>query len=113
MLATTDTARKPAAASAPPAPSLAAPSSKPPTADDIANAKKQARALVGRGQMREAIPAAERAVLLDPEDAEMYLLQGAALQETGQWAKARAAFARCVALAKRGPTGECRALGSR
>jgi hypothetical protein len=105
-------AEPPTAASAEPAPSAsaAAPGAAV-DADELKKMKKEARSLIERGRLKEGIPAAQAAIDADPTDAELYLLLGAALQDTGHWKDSIAVFSRCVHEATHGPKSECRALG--
>jgi hypothetical protein len=85
----------------------------PETEPDLATEKKTARAMIQRGKLKEGIAAAEQAIEHAPEDAEIYLLLGAALQDSGRWMEASSVFARCTREAKKGPVGDCRALARR
>ncbi len=75
--------------------------------------KIAAQRALERGKMADAIEAGERSVALDPTDAEAWLILGAAYQEKGKGAEARRCFTACVKEAKRGPKGECAAMGGR
>ena len=84
----------------------------PPAAPDphAAEAKRAAQAALEKGRTAQAIEAGERSVDLDPTDAEAWLILGAAYDQRGTYAKARACFQRCVDEATHGPKGECAAL---
>ena len=102
--------------SAPPAASSAPVESAPPVAsaapstDDAKALRSQARRLLESGKANAAIEPAQQSTALDPEHAEGWLLLGAAYQDRGRMAEARAAFQQCVSQAKRGPRGECAAM---
>jgi hypothetical protein len=72
--------------------------------------REEARGLLVKHQLTEAIAAAKRSVELDPEDATAWLILGAANLEAGHGADAILAFRTCVRSAKTGPVGECRAF---
>jgi tetratricopeptide (TPR) repeat protein len=72
-----------------------------------ADEKKDARAALERGKLREAIAAAERAVTLDPTDADAWLVLGAAYQDSGRGIDARRAFKACKEQSTRGSIREC------
>jgi Flp pilus assembly protein TadD len=74
------------------------------------DAKRASQRALDRGDAKTSIEAGERAVDLDPTDAEAWLILGAAYQTRGTYPEARRCFASCVRLAKRGPRGECAAL---
>jgi Flp pilus assembly protein TadD len=89
-------------------PSASAAASASAEAPGDAKAKKaKARALLERRKLSEAIEAAERSTVLDPTDGEAWLILGAALQEKGDLANARRAYASCVKEGKKGPRNEC------
>jgi hypothetical protein len=95
------------AATASAAPSVAAPE-KPPVGDgDAKEEKKNARQLLERRKLDDAVAAGERSVALDPTDGEAWLILGAAYQEKGNNVAARRAYASCVKEGKTGPRGEC------
>ncbi|HLK35335.1 MAG TPA: tetratricopeptide repeat protein [Polyangiaceae bacterium] len=107
-----------APASDPPAAALQA-SAPEPTAQDPAPAQDPQAALDAKhasqkalegGHPKAAIEAGEKAVELDPTDAEAWLILGAAYLQRGAYAEAHKRFASCVEQAKRGPKGECAAL---
>jgi hypothetical protein len=73
-------------------------------------AKRQSQRALESGKLADAVEAGERAVALDPSDAESWLILGAAYQSRGATADARRCFSSCVRLGKRGPRGECAAM---
>jgi hypothetical protein len=77
---------------------------------DASTLKKQAARAIERKELGRGIELSRHAIDVDRRDAEIYLLLGAALQETGQWKQASQAFANCVRNASRGPVQECRVL---
>jgi Flp pilus assembly protein TadD len=82
-----------------------------PTSDKTAlEEKNDARRALERGKVTESIEAGERAVALDPQDGEAWLLLGAAYQEKGKLGDARRCYAACLKQGKRGPLGECQAM---
>jgi cytochrome c-type biogenesis protein CcmH/NrfG len=95
----------PAPAAAPPAASTLD------TADDEHEIARQARleskGALERHDLPHALDAAERAVLYDPDDAEGWLLLGAAHIDRGNYGAAQKAFKECVAKAKLGDRQEC------
>ncbi len=98
-----------AVASPAPEPSRAAPR----PVETARSEREKARRAPERGQARPAADAAARATALDANDAEGWLLLGAADLALGDALAARSAFAHCVAQAKTGPVRACRALLSR
>jgi tetratricopeptide (TPR) repeat protein len=93
------------------APEPAKPAATVATGDKTAlQEKNDARRLLERGKLADAIEAGERSVALDPTDGEAWLLLGAAYQEKGKNAEARRCYSSCVKEGKRGPLGECRAM---
>ncbi|MBX3189973.1 MAG: hypothetical protein KF819_23310 [Labilithrix sp.] len=117
--AATATAPEPAPIAESPPPALDPPLLDPSLDDapmpvvDRAAARKERNEAQAALEMRDlprARDAAARAVHLDPEHADGWLLLGAAyLDLREEWA-ARRAFAACAKHAKRGPRGECAAL---
>jgi tetratricopeptide (TPR) repeat protein len=84
-----------------------------PSATAIAEAlaaKRASQAALEEGRANEAIEAGERAVALDPTDAEAWLILGAGYDQRGTRGDARRCFTSCVRLATHGPRGECAAL---
>jgi hypothetical protein len=73
-------------------------------------AKRASQTALEEGRANEAIEAGERAVALDPTDAEAWLILGAGYDQRGTRADARRCFTSCVRLATHGPRGECAAL---
>jgi hypothetical protein len=103
----------PAAAAQPTAEATPAASAEPatPTSDKTAlEEKNDARRALERGKLTESIEAGERAVALDPQDGEAWLLLGAAYQEKGKLGDARRCYTACLKEGKRGPRGECQAM---
>jgi tetratricopeptide (TPR) repeat protein len=82
----------------------------PADAASALEAKRASQGALEKGHTEEAITAGERAVALDPTDAEAWLILGAAYDQRGARADARRCFKSCVDLARRGPRGECSAL---
>jgi tetratricopeptide (TPR) repeat protein len=84
----------------------------PPAAPDpqAVEAKHASQQALEKGRTAQAIEAGERSVELDPGDAEAWLILGAAYDQRGAYAKARACFQKCVDQASHGPKGECAAL---
>jgi hypothetical protein len=80
-----------------------------PTPDpkEAAKAKRASQAALERGKLADAIESGERAVALDPADAEAWLILGAAYQEKGDQKNARRSFKACLEQSKRGPKWEC------
>jgi tetratricopeptide (TPR) repeat protein len=72
--------------------------------------KRESQSLLERGKAGAAIDAGEAAVALDPEDAEAWLILGAAYQQKGDAKRAREAFSQCLKQGKRGPKAECAAM---
>ena len=75
-----------------------------------AKEKNNARTLLERGKMADAIEAGERSVALDPTDAEAWLILGASYQEKGDMKNARRSYKACLEQGKRGPKYECAAM---
>jgi hypothetical protein len=96
-------------AAAEPAPTVAI-ESPPPEAAEAAVVREEARALLAKRALADAIVAAKRAVELDPSDAESWLILGAAQIDARRGADAVETFRSCVRLATTGPVGECRAF---
>jgi hypothetical protein len=91
----------------PPEPSAATPDV--PTKSALEE-KTDARHALERGKFADAIQAALRSTALDPTDADAWLLLGAAYQESGKGADARAAYATCAKEAKKGEVRECQLM---
>ena len=83
-----------------------------PVLDAVSLRKKAERAL-DLGKREDARQFAERAIAASPEQAEGYLLLGAAFELSGEKAKAREAYKRCAETATRGPRAECQNLARR
>jgi len=98
-----ETASAPAAAP----PSASAP---PDPAQQAGDALRDAQSALEKGRTAQAIEAGERAVALDPTDAEVWLVLGAGYDQRRAYAEARRCFATCARVATRGPRGECAAL---
>jgi tetratricopeptide (TPR) repeat protein len=97
-----------------PVPAAPDPNDAPPsTIADAGGAKQAALSAIERGHYHAAIALSRAAIDADPEDADGYLLLGAALQETGRWERAAGLFAECASRAQRGKVSECRALARR
>ncbi len=78
--------------------------------DEATQAKQDAEKALEKGHAAQAIEAGERAVALDPTDAEAWLILGAGYDQRGAFAQARRCFATCAKVATRGPRRECAAL---
>jgi tetratricopeptide (TPR) repeat protein len=95
------------------APLAAAPSSSAPaevgegSSLSAVEEKKNARHLLERRKLDDAVAAGERSVALDPTDGEAWLILGAAYQEKGNLTDARRAYAACLKEGKTGPRTEC------
>ncbi len=83
---------------------------KPAPSGDAKADKKAAQRAIDRGDNKGAVEAGERALEVDPTDAETWLIVGAAYQQMGQGAKARQAFSSCMSKSTHGPRGECAAF---
>jgi hypothetical protein len=118
-------APEPVASAAPaPAPSAApsaeAVASAAPTADTPAappvpqktakEEKADAQRALDRNKVSDAIMSALRSTSLDPEDADAWLLLGAAYDMAGKHVDARAAYSECAKEAKRGEVRECKLM---
>lgn len=79
----------------------------------VEDPRAEALKLLNRGKLKEAIPMARAAIEKEPDHALGYLYLGAALQDTGKYKDAIAAYSDCVRNAKKGPLWECRAMGGR
>jgi hypothetical protein len=108
----------PATSASPSAPTGAADAAAPgwgaasatPDPDAAGEAKLAAQKALDRGQVSLAIDLAQRAVDLDPTDAESWLTLGAAYLQRGKYKDARRCFSNCVAQATHGARSECAAL---
>ncbi len=78
--------------------------------EEAKKAKKESQHLLEIGKAKDSIEAGERAVALDPTDAESWLILGAAYQQIGKLADARRCFKSCLTLGTHGPKGECAAM---
>src|SRR5262249_22297995 len=87
-------------APAPPPPALL-PAPAPTTDADARLVKQQALHAFERGDVATALAAGQRATVLDPTDAESWLVLGAAQQQRGQDSQARRTFRECVKQARR------------
>ena len=72
--------------------------------------REEARKLLEKRKMTEALPHAQRAVEIDPSDAQTWLILGATYQDLGKGVEARDTFLACTKTATAGPIHECRAL---
>ena len=70
----------------------------------------QAQQLLARGSYAHAVEVARRATVADPTNAEGWLTLGGAHEAGGNGAQARAAYRKCVELARGASVSECRAL---
>lgn len=93
------------AAEAPPATTAA--DAVPTSPDEDKKASLEALKL---GKLAEAVAAGERATLLDPTDADAWLVLGAAYEDQGNFIAAQRCFHTCVTEAKRGEVRECKFL---
>ena len=75
--------------------------------------RESARASLVKHELPEAIAAADDATTAAPEEAEGWLLLGAAQLEAGHATQAQQTFRTCVRVAKSGPVGECRSFATR
>jgi tetratricopeptide repeat protein len=80
------------------------------SAEEAKKAKKVSQHALEVGKVKDSIEAGERAVALDPTDAESWLILGAAYQQAGKQADARRCFKSCLQLGTHGPKGECAAM---
>jgi Flp pilus assembly protein TadD len=81
-----------------------------PAVQQATRAKQEAESALEKGHATLAIEAAQRAVDLDPSDAEAWLILGAGYDQQKAYAQARKCFATCARVATRGPRRECAAL---
>jgi len=72
--------------------------------------REKARILLTHRQIADAIATADEAAKAEPDDAEGWLLLGAAQLEAGRTADAKQSFRTCTHVAKTGPVGECRSF---
>jgi Flp pilus assembly protein TadD len=94
-----------------PAPAAATASGTPEeNAKEAKLAKKESQHALEVGKTSQSIEAGERAVSLDPTDAESWLILGAAYQQAGKLADAKRCFKSCLTLGTHGPKGECAAF---
>ena len=109
-------AAEPAAAPAapavesPPAPAASAEPAKEEITGDAKEELKKSRTALEKRKLPEAIEAGERAVALDPTDAEAWLILGAAYQEKGDLTNAHRCYMACVKEGKTGPRLECQKM---
>jgi tetratricopeptide (TPR) repeat protein len=110
--AATEPSEEPAPVAAPSSEPKAAEPSPATTADPkaAAEAKRESQRALERGKVADAIEAGKRSVALDATDGEAWLILGAAYQQKGDMAEARAAYKACLHEGKRGPRGECAAM---
>ena len=69
--------------------------------------RQEARRLLESGQIDPGVAAARRAIELNPNDPECYVLLAAGLQDQGRWAESREVFSRCVRKSNTGINAEC------
>jgi hypothetical protein len=98
---------EPTASAAPAEQASAAPAVPTKTAKEE---KADAERFLEKNRLGDAINSALRATSLDPEDADAWLLLGAAYQAAGKQADARLAYSECSKEAKRGEVRECRLM---
>jgi Flp pilus assembly protein TadD len=98
------------AETAAPAEPAEVPSDPKEAAKEAAKEKVKSRGALEWGKMGDAITAGERAVALDPTDAEAWLILGAAYQQKGDSKNAVRSFRACMDEGKRGPKNECAAM---
>jgi tetratricopeptide (TPR) repeat protein len=72
--------------------------------------KKASQVALEQGRIAASIAAGENAVLLDPLDADAWLILGAAYQQKGNLVEARRCYKACVKRGQRGNRGECSAM---
>jgi tetratricopeptide (TPR) repeat protein len=77
---------------------------------DALRQKRASQAALERGRIAASIEAGENAVLLDPLDADAWLILGAAYQQKGDLGQARRCYKACVQRAQRGSRRECFAM---
>ena len=85
----------------------------PVVAMDAASLRKRAERALDQGKKDEARALAESAIEEAPEQAEGYLLLGAAYELAADSAKAKEAYKTCAEMATRGPRSECQNLARR
>jgi tetratricopeptide (TPR) repeat protein len=90
------------------APAESAAAGSVPEVPDGVDPKKAAYIALNQGKWETAVSMARAALARDPEDANLYLYEGTALQEMGRRAEAKQVFRTCLEKAKRGPVQECR-----
>jgi tetratricopeptide (TPR) repeat protein len=103
----------PPAAAKPPPPAGSPPPTTParrPDGPTAAQLREASRFALERGRLGDSVAAGERAVALDPADAEAWLVLGAAYQQRGDATNARRCYKACVDQARRGPRSECASL---
>lgn len=83
------------------------------TVDTPETTKERAQRALEAGDARQGLRLSRDAVRVAHDDADAYLLWGAALIELGREHEARRAFSRCTRVAVRGNVDECRALAAR
>jgi len=77
---------------------------------DALRLKKASQLALEHGRIATSIEAGENAVLLDPLDADAWLILGAAYQQKGDLGQARRCYKACVKRGQRGNRGECVAM---
>jgi hypothetical protein len=111
-------AAAPVVASSPPPVEVAPPAEVPPPVEvapvvpavPAKELREKARSELTQRKLTDAIASAEEATKVEPEDAEGWLLLGAAQMEAGRAGDARESFRTCAHVAKTGPVGECRSF---
>jgi tetratricopeptide (TPR) repeat protein len=77
---------------------------------EAARQKEASQAALEHGRIAASIEAGEHAILLDPSDADAWLVLGAAYQQKGDLREARRCYKACVQRAPRGNRRECIAM---
>jgi hypothetical protein len=95
---------------APPTAGTTEPPGPSPASIQAAEAKDVAQRALDRGNAKVAIEQGERSLALDSEDADTWLILGAAYMQRGKYGQSRRCFSSCVRLATRGARAECAAL---
>ena len=85
-------------------------SSIPDNPEEARQERDHAKKALESGRMKEAVAAGERAVTLDPTDADSWLYLGAAYQEQGDQANANRCYRACLTQGTHGNKGECSAM---
>ena len=93
-------------------PKPAAKAEVPAAGNDARAVTKQALRSFERGNLAAALDAGQKAIALDPSDAQAWLVVGAVQQQRGNDAAARKTYKSCAVQARRGPVEECAALSA-